>query len=545
MEYDYIVIGAGSAGCVIAARLAESGASVALLEAGGKDHHPLIHIPAGVGNLVYNPKVNWMYASEPEETTAGRRIHTPRGKVLGGSSSINGMLYVRGNRADYDGWAASGCPGWSFDEVLPLFRQSEHYVSGGDRRYRGQGGQLRVEDYRTILPLTHLFVKAATQVGHAFTSDMNGEQQGGVGYSQMTRLGRLRGSTYRAFLLRSKHRRNVDVRTRTLVSSLLLEGRQCVGVKYIRDGVAGELRARREVILSAGAINSPQILQLSGIGDPVHLQSMGIEPVLANPHVGRNLSDHYTTRVSYRLKNIHSINQFAKGWRLVPEVLKFVFTGRGALTFGVTASSVFCRSNDAVPYPDLQLLFTPATYVFGKALVLDDAPGMTVAVCPARPQSRGSVLLTSKDPSTPPRIRFGYLSESSDIDVMLSGIRQAREILTAPALAPYVVREIAPGAAVNRRDELIQFMREQGGTLYHPVGTCAMGQGVSSVVDPTLKVRGISGLRVADASVMPSLPTGNTNAATIMIGERAAQLVLQEARSPKAATADLSLSTHP
>lgn len=531
MEYDFIVIGAGSAGCVIATRLAEAGATVALLEAGGPDHHPFIHIPAGVGNLVYNSKFNWMYSSEPEDSVHGRRIHTPRGKVLGGSGSINGMLYVRGNRADYDGWAQSGCTGWSFDEVLPLFKKSEHYVSGGDSKYRGQGGPLRVEDYRTILPLTHLFVKAAQEAGFPFTNDMNGESQEGVGYSQMTRLGRFRGSTYRAFLARAANRNNIDVRTNTLVSSLILEGRRCVGVRYVRDGVPGELRSRQEVILSAGSINSPQILQLSGIGDPQHLESVGVQPVVPMPEVGKSLSDHYAGRVVYRLKNIQTMNELASGWRLVPEIFKFLFAGRGALTFGVTASSVFCRSSDAVPYPDIQLLFTPASYVFGKALILDDKPGMTVAVCPTRPKSRGSVLISSKDPGVAPKIRFGYLSDPDDIDVMLAGIGHARKILNAPSLAPYIVQETAPGPAITQTKELVQFMRDQGGSLYHPVGTCAMGQSDTSVVDPALKVRGISGLRIADASVIPTLPTGNTNAPTIMIGERAAELILADARS--------------
>jgi choline dehydrogenase len=531
VEYDFIVIGAGSAGCVIATRLAESGATVALLEAGGPDHHPFIHIPAGVGNLVYNSKFNWMYASEPEDSVNGRSIHTPRGKVLGGSSSINGMLYVRGNRADYDGWSASGCTGWSFDEVLPLFKKSEHYVSGGDFKYRGQGGPLRVEDYRTILPLTHLFVKAAQEAGFPLTPDMNGESQEGVGYSQMTRLGRFRGSTYRAFLTRAANRNNIDVRTNTLVSSLILEGRRCLGVRYVRDGVPGELRARQEVILSAGSINSPQILQLSGIGDPQHLASVGIQPLVTMPEVGKNLSDHYTGRVVYRIKNIQSINELASGWRLLPEIIKFMFAGRGALTFGVTASSVFCRSRATEPQPDLQLLFTPASYALGKTLVLEDKPGMTVAVCPTQPKSRGSVLISSKDPGMAPKIRFGYLSHQHDIDVMLAGIGHARKILNAPSLAPYIVQETAPGRAITQPKELVQFIRQQGGTLYHPVGTCAMGSGEASVVDPALKVRGIAGLRIADASVMPTLPTGNTNAPTIMIGERAAEMILADSRA--------------
>ena len=528
--FDFIVIGAGSAGCVVAARLAEAGERVALLEAGKADHSPFIHIPAGVAHLLYHSKYNWMYSSEPEASTYNRKIHTPGGKVLGGSSSINGMLYVRGNRADYDGWAEQGCAGWSYDEVLPLFKKSEHYLNGGDAAYRGTSGPLKVEDYRTVLPLTHLFVKAAQQAGFRFTQDMNGPNQEGVGYSQMTRLGRFRGSTYRTFLKDSTSRRNVQIETEALVTTLLMEDARCVGVRYTQRGNSRELRARKEVILSAGSINSPQILQLSGIGDPEHLKQVGITPRVDLPGVGRNLSDHYASRLVYRLKSLVSVNELARGWKLIPEIFKFFLFGRGALTFGVTTSSVFCRSTPELEAPDIQLLFTPASYVFGKALIMDDKPGMTVAVCPTRPVSRGSVLIDSADPHRPPKIRFGYLTVAQDVRVMNAGLRHARRILNSPSLAPYLISEITPGPAADSDTDLERFARKEGSSLFHPVGTCKMGIDEMAVVDPTLKVRGISGLRVADASVMPFLPTGNTNASAILIGEKAAEMILGDWR---------------
>jgi len=531
MQTDFVVVGAGSAGCVVAARLSEAGYSVCLLEAGKRDLYPLIHIPAGVGHLLYNPSYNWMYASEPEPGTYDRPIHTPRGKVLGGSSSINGMLYVRGNPADYDGWAQLGCRGWSYDEVLPLFRRGETYSGDGDPKYRGKGGPLKVEDYRTVLPLTHLFVKAAQEAGFDYTPDINGARQEGVGYAQMTRRGRLRGSTYRTYLQQPAARRNVRVLTDANVSNLIIENGRCVGVRYLQGNEAREVRALREVILSAGAINSPQLLQVSGIGDPAHLSSVGIATRLALPGVGRNLSDHLTVRLVCRLRDLTSINELARGWRLAREAVKFGLFGNGALTFGVTSAMAFSRSREGLESPDLQLLFTPASYVFGKALVLEDDPGMTVAVCPTRPGSRGTVLVDSPDAQARPKIRYGYLTDRDDLRVMSAGLAQARRIFSMDAFAPYIVQETRPGSGVTTDAEIEEFARREGSSLYHPVGTCKMGIDDMAVVDPRLKVRGIDGLRVADASIMPYLTTGNTNAPTIMIGEKAADLVIEDARA--------------
>jgi len=535
MDADYVVIGAGSAGCVIASRLSETSASVVLLEAGPPDRNLWIHIPAGVLKLLHHPVVNWNYSADSSPGTAGRAIHWPRGKVLGGSSSINGMLYVRGNPADFDGWAQMGCRGWSFDDVLPYFRKSEHYVQGGDPEYRGQGGPLQVEDYRTILPLTHRFVEAAQQAGFPLSHDLNGRMQEGVGYSQMTRLGRFRGSTARTFLAVAKARANLRIETDALATRLLFEGRRCVGVAFRQRGVDRELRASREIILCGGAVNSPHLLQISGIGPAAHLQAIGV-PVLHDlPGVGGNLQDHYVLRVSHRAKNAISINQLAHGPRLAVEAARFALAGRGALTFGVTSAQVFCRSREGLASPDLQLLFTPASYDAARFGALERAPGMTVAICPVRPDSRGSIMAQSPDPFAAPAIRPNYLSNSNDARVLIAGTRITRRILGQPAMARHSVAETLPGPDCESDADLTDHARRFGTTIFHPVGTCRMGEGPSTVVDARLCVHGIAGLRVIDASVMPTLTTGNTNAPTIMIAEKGAAMIREDATAPRPA----------
>ena len=521
--FDYVIVGAGSAGCVLASRLSEDGARVALLEAGPPDRHPMIHVPAGIMSLITNPAVNWNYHSEPEEGTAGRAIHWPRGRVIGGSHSINGMLYVRGHAADFDGWAQMGCRGWSYSEVLPYFRRSESY-DGGEDDLRGRDGPMPVNDYKTVLPLTHGFVEAARQAGHPLRADYNDGGQSGVAYSQMTRGHRLRASTARTFLAPARKRPNLRVFTEALATRLRFDGRRCVGVELSQAGRPRVLQARREVILSAGAVNSPHLLQISGIGPAAHLADIGV-PVLHDlPGVGANLSDHYVLRVVHRVRDTITMNELSRGWRRLREVARFALFADGALLFGATSAMVFCDSREGVVSPDLQLLFMPASITPGR-MAMDEHPGLSVAVCPVRPASRGSVMAVSADPTQAPLIRPNYLSDPDDLRVLLAGIRTTREILAAPALARYSECELLPGPERQSDEELAQAAREQGTTLYHPVGTCKMGSDPMAVVDPDLKVHDLEGLRVADASVMPILSSGNTNAPTIMIAEKAADMI--------------------
>ena len=528
---DYIVIGAGSAGCAVACRLVEGGATVSLLEAGPRDTNWRIHVPAALRPLLNDPAVNWNYAAEPVDSTGGRQVSLPRGKVLGGSSSINGMLYVRGNPADFDGWAQRGCRGWSYEEVLPYFKKSENYKQGENSEYRGSDGPLEVEDYRTILPLTHRFVRAAQVAGYEFNPDYNGGRQEGVSYSQMTRRGRFRGSTSQTYLRAVKGDPKLEIVTDARATRLIFEGRKCVGVTYRRGGSDREIRAVKEVVLCGDAYNSPHLLQVSGVGPASHLRQIGVDVLHNLSGVGGNLADHWGARIKHNVRVSElTMNQLSRFPRVVPEVMKFFLFGNGALTFGVTSAMVFCRSREGLASPDLQFSFTPATPIDTGQGALEKDPGFQITAIPVRAESRGHVMARSANPMEDPTITPSYLSDDNDIDVVFSGIEKVRAICKATPLNEISLGEYAPGPEVQTRDEIRHFMREHGGTIHHPVGTCKMGDDPAAVVDPQLRVHGIDGLRVADASIMPTLTTGNTNAPTIMIGEKASAMMLEDAR---------------
>src|SRR5471030_2591290 len=470
MQADYVVVGAGSAGCTVASRLSETGASVILLEAGPSDWHPMIHIPAGMRALIRNPLVNWNYTTEPEKVSGERRIEWPRGRTLGGSSSINGMLYVRGAPADFDGWAQMGCRGWSWDDVLPYFKKSESYKQGGDPEVRGQDCPLKVENYRTILPLTHRFVEGAQESGFPFNPDLNDKQREGVGYSQMTRRGQWRGSTAQTYLREARKRPNLRIETDAQGGKLIFEGKRCIGVEFIRGGNTTTVRANREVIVSGGTINSPHILQISGIGPAAHLQSLGIPVVHDLPGVGANLIDHYVIRLVHRVQGTPTVNELARFPGVLPEIAKFFLKGTGALTFGVTTAQLFCDSREGLASPDLQLLFTPGstnTLKFGQ---LDDKPAMSCTICVVKPDSRGTVMATSQDPFARPAIKPNYFTTHTDELALLGGTRHVRNIFSQPALAQYSLGETSPGSDIQSDADLLAYARRAGNTLYHPVG---------------------------------------------------------------------------
>lgn len=530
-EADFVIVGAGAAGCVLASRLSEDGRHrVAVLEAGDSDNNRNIRIPAGSIKAIRDPHLNWGYVTAPGPGIDDRQLDYPRGRVLGGSSSINGHLYVRGQAADYDGWAQRGCRGWSWQEVLPYFRRAESR-RGGDDATRGREGPLRIVDPREVHPLTEAFIDTAEQLGLPINPDYNsGDQEGAAIYQNMMRNGR-RWSAADAYLKPALSRSNLRAISGFMVESIAFEGRRAVGV-WCRVGQRSRLiLANRAVILAAGAINSPQLLQLSGIGPPEWLRAAGLDVLLARDEVGAGLSDHYAVRFAARVKGMRTLNERAHGLPLAWEVMRYVVSKTGLLTTAPSHGAAFARSRSELKTPDLQFMFAPASYNDGRvgAAELERAPGMTCGVYQLRPESRGWVRVQSPDPWAAPEIQPNFLACESDQQVLLAGMKMARRFFATEPLSFYVDTESFPGPDCDSDADLMAFARATGNTGYHPVGSCRMGSDAEAVVDPELRVNGIDRLYVADASVMPTMVSGNTYAASNMIAEKAADMIMRNA----------------
>ncbi len=527
--YDYIVVGAGSAGAVVANRLSADARNKVLLLEAGPASHPWSRIPIGYAKLLNNPAANWLYTSEPEANTNGRKLPVPRGKLLGGSSSINGMAFVRGQAQDFDTWAQMGNHGWSYDDVLPFFKRMESY-EGGDDAYRGREGPIRVTNPPPRLPIFEALIKAAEQVGIPHNRDYNGARQDGIAMSQASISSGRRMSTARCYLDPIRKRANLHIQTDALTEALILEGKRCTGVRYSVQGKLHEARAAREVVVSAGSINSPQLLELSGIGQPDRLRNLGIEVRHALPGVGENLRDHYAPRTRWSIGTSGiTFNDRGRGLGLVGQALRYAFFQDGMLGSVAAPIRAFVRSREGLDAPDVLLGWVPMLTEPGpKGPKISRERGMTCYAHPMRPESKGHIHIVSSDPHRPPSINFNFLSSPIDAEVTVRAVRIARAVMTAPAMAHLQVTEIAPGATRTTDDEILDWVKQAAETTYHPVGTCKMGTDPMAVVDAQLRVHGIAGLRVADASIMPTLTSGNTNAPSIMIGEKAADLVLQQ-----------------
>jgi choline dehydrogenase len=533
--FDYIIVGAGSAGCVLANRLTASGRHrVLLLEAGGHDRHLWIHIPLGYGKLFTDSRVNWLYATEPEPELNNRSVIQPRGKVLGGSSSINGLLYLRGQPADYDHWRQLGNSGWSFDDVLPYFRRAEHQERGEDALH-GTGGPLAVSNVCEPHPLCDAFIESAQQAGHPRNDDFNGTTQEGAGYFQLTARNGRRCSTAVGYLRPARRRSNLVVETNALASRILFEGRRAAGVEYRQGDTTRVAHAGREVILSGGAFNSPQLMQLSGLGPSELLRNHGIDVIADMPGVGAELQDHLQVRIQYRCTEPITMNDVINSWRhRIGAGLRYALSRKGLLAIGAGYAGGFFRTSANAATPDVQvhfIIFSGET----SGAALHPFPGFIASVCQLRPESRGTVRIKSANPAEPPAIQPRYLSDPIDRDTVVAGLKLLRGIMGQPAMQRYVAEERVPGPQVTSDADLLAFARAAGTTVFHPTSTCRMGGDANAVVDERLRVRGIGNLRVVDASIMPTVVSGNTNAAVVMIAEKAADMVLQDAAAARPA----------
>jgi choline dehydrogenase len=533
--FDYVIVGAGPAGCVLANRLsADPSVSVALLEAGGKDNYLWIHIPVGYLYCINNPRVDWCFSTEKEPGLNGRALGYPRGKVLGGCSSINGMIYMRGQARDYDQWRQLGNTGWSWDDVLPYFRRSEDFAGGADALH-GAGGEWRVEQQRLSWEILDAFREAAAECGLPKTDDFNRGNNEGVGYFQVNQKRGVRWNAAKAFLRPVMKRPNLKVFTQAQAKRLRLDGRRATGVELWHEGAPATISARREVILSAGAIGSPVLLQLSGIGAGALLQEHGIAVAHELAGVGENLQDHLQLRLAYKVRNTRTLNEWAgKLHGKAGIALQYALLRRGPMTMAPSQLGAFAKSDPSRDTPDLEYHVQPLSLDrFGEPL--HSFPAFTASVCNLRPESRGHVRIKSPDPRAHPSIHPNYLAVDGDRRVAANAIRLTRRICAAPALRRYSPEEFKPGPQYQSEEELGRAAGEIGTTIFHPVGTCKMGSDAAAVVDERLRVHGVAALRVADASVMPTITSGNTNAPTIMIAEKAADMIREDARAERAA----------
>lgn len=528
-SFDYIIVGAGSAGCVLANRLTESGRNrVLLLEAGPNNNHPWLHIPLGYGKLFTDRRFNWCYETEPQAECHGRQVIAPRGKVLGGSSSINGLIYIRGQADDFNHWRQLGNTGWSFDDVLPYFRKSEDNERGADALH-GAGGPLAVSNARDRHPLAEAYIEAAQQCGYPRNDDFNGPTQEGAGYYQTTTRNGLRCSTAVGYLKPARKRPNLTVVSEALASRILFEGRRAIGVEYLVGSERRTAHAQAEVLVASGAFNSPQLLQLSGLGPAALLKSHGIPVVADMPGVGDGLNDHFAGRIIARIKEPITLNDAVRSWRgKIAAGLRYGFTRRGYLTVAAIAAGCFVRAHPASATPDSQcsIALYSGDMIGGT---LHDFSGVTGVCTLLRPESRGWLRIKSPDPRQAPAINPNYLATQKDRETIVAGVKALRKIFQAPAMARYIESEIEPGPQCVSDEDVLDFIRHRGSTTYHPVSTCRMGQDAKAVVDERLRVRGIEALRVIDASIMPAVVSGNTNAASIMIGEKGADMVMADA----------------
>jgi choline dehydrogenase len=530
-SYTHVIVGAGSAGCTLACRLTEdSDARVLLIEAGGEDRNVWIHVPIGYAKLFTDARHNWLYRSEPEPELGGRSVIQPRGKVMGGSSSINGLIYIRGQAEDFDHWRQLGNTGWSFADVLPYFRRAEDQERGEDELH-GVGGPLCVRDVSEPHPLCEAFIEACEEAGIPRTEDFNGPTQEGAGYFQLTTRKGRRWSTARGYLAPARNRGNLAVVPNALTTRILFEGRRAVGVEYRKDGVTHTARASGEVILSSGAFNSPQLLQLSGVGPADLLRQHGINVIADMKGVGADLQDHFQARFNYRCSEPITINDMMGSMRgRVAAGLRYALFRKGFLTIGAGYAGAFAKTDPMMATPDVQFHFSLFS-ADSEGSNLHPWPGFVVWICQLRPESRGLVRIKSADPAQAPAIQPRYLTAQADRDCIVTGMKFLREVMRKPALARYIEEELGPSENVQSNEDYLEFARQNGTTGSHQTSTCRMGSDVAAVVDERLRVRGFQGLRVADASIMPTVVSGNINAACVMIGEKAADMIMRDARA--------------